>query len=147
MEFEGLLEGLTWACRLDLESLRICGDSELVIRQCNDEYQVNNENLATYHEKVSKLLEMAKKRGTAIALGRTHCTREQCSCRLSCRLWWRRLKRPFDCLQLEQYQVAPLVRQPSCYKYILTNRKLITTTITKPNHIQEMSTYLDLNGF
>jgi len=45
MEYKGLLEGLTWALRLDLKTLRIHGDSELVIRQCNNEYDVRDPKL------------------------------------------------------------------------------------------------------
>jgi ribonuclease HI len=68
MEYKGLLEGLTWALRLDLKTLHIRGDSELVIRQCNNEYQVNDAQLQVYYEKISELLQKGRNMGTEIFL-------------------------------------------------------------------------------
>ncbi|KAL7530207.1 hypothetical protein ACHAXR_003362 [Thalassiosira sp. AJA248-18] len=56
MEYEGLIEGLIWATRLDLERLAIFGDSELIINQLTGEYAVINERLMALYEKVQALL-------------------------------------------------------------------------------------------
>lgn len=57
MEYEGLIEGLIWATRLDLQSLEICGDSELIIKQVTGEYSVRNHRLSALLSKVRALLE------------------------------------------------------------------------------------------
>lgn len=75
MEYHGLQEGLIWALRLDLKNLFIYGDSELVIRQCNNEYQVRDTNLAVYHDKISELLKKGREGGTSTVLEHVH--REQ----------------------------------------------------------------------
>lgn len=56
MEYEGLIEGLIWATRLDLQRLDICGDSELIIKQVTGEYSVRNHRLRAMCEKVQQLL-------------------------------------------------------------------------------------------
>eukprot|EP00978_Attheya_sp_CCMP212_P035252 scaffold152149_cov61-Attheya_sp.AAC.1 len=58
IEYTGLLEGLTWACQLDLNNLTIKGDSELIIRQMTGQYQVREPRLQVLHAKVQTLLDM-----------------------------------------------------------------------------------------
>ena len=75
MEYAGLLEGLHWALRFDFEKLVVRGDSELVIRQLQDEYAVNEERLKTYHIKIKGLLEESETMGTEVVL--EHVPREK----------------------------------------------------------------------
>eukprot|EP00814_Leptocylindrus_danicus_P004565 CAMPEP_0116014582 /NCGR_PEP_ID=MMETSP0321-20121206/6349_1 /TAXON_ID=163516 /ORGANISM="Leptocylindrus danicus var. danicus, Strain B650" /LENGTH=262 /DNA_ID=CAMNT_0003484233 /DNA_START=383 /DNA_END=1171 /DNA_ORIENTATION=- len=57
MEYEGLIEGLIWATRLDLKKLVILGDSQLIIKQLTGEYSIRNHRLRALHKKVCALLE------------------------------------------------------------------------------------------
>jgi ribonuclease HI len=57
MEYEGLIEGLVWATRLDLRHLIVVGDSELIIKQLTGEYSIRNHRLRTLNEKVRGLLD------------------------------------------------------------------------------------------
>ena len=57
MEYEGLIEGLIWAMRLDLAGLTIIGDSELVINQMNGKYRVKNPKMRELYDKACKLLQ------------------------------------------------------------------------------------------
>ena len=57
MEYEGLIEGIIWAMRLDLVSPRILGDSELVINQLTGKYIVKNHCMNVLHDKAHELLE------------------------------------------------------------------------------------------
>lgn len=75
LEYQGLLEGLSWALQLDLEKLWIRGDSELVIRQCQGVYEVNDAALQQYHSKVMELVRDAEDCGTDVVFERI--TREQ----------------------------------------------------------------------
>ena len=75
MEYKGLLEGLTWALRLNLVTLCIHGDSELVIRQCKNEYEVQDAILKAYHQNVSDHLQESKECRTNISI--KHIPREQ----------------------------------------------------------------------
>lgn len=59
MEYEGLIEGLIWATRLDLKRLTIVGDSELIINQLTGEYAVNNDRLRALYDTVQDLLAKA----------------------------------------------------------------------------------------
>ena len=56
MEYEGLIEALIWAYRLDVLSLTVCGDSELIINQLTGEYEIKNHRLKALHEKVHEML-------------------------------------------------------------------------------------------
>lgn len=56
MEYEALLEGLTWATRLDLGFLEVCGDSTLVLKQISGEYAVKNSRLKSLRAEVFGLL-------------------------------------------------------------------------------------------
>mmetsp|Transcript_47162 Transcript_47162/g.47595 ORF Transcript_47162/g.47595 Transcript_47162/m.47595 type:complete len:116 (-) Transcript_47162:448-795(-) len=57
IEYEGLIDGLTWATRLDLETLDIYGDSKLIIKQVTGEYSVKNPRLKALLYKVQELLQ------------------------------------------------------------------------------------------
>lgn len=63
-----MLEALTWALRLDLKSLIIRGDSELIIQQCKNECQVRHQVLKEYYEKVSELLTEAQRKAPVLYL-------------------------------------------------------------------------------
>jgi len=56
MEYAGLIEGLTWALRIDFKSLEIRGDSELILKQVKGEYSVDNPRLKECHDRVQKLM-------------------------------------------------------------------------------------------
>lgn len=56
MEYEGLIEALIWATRLDLRHLIIVGDSELIIKQLTGEYSIRNHRLRNLNNKVRRLL-------------------------------------------------------------------------------------------
>jgi ribonuclease HI len=56
MQYEGLIEGLIWATRLDLTHLIILVDSELVIKQMTGEYSIKNLRLKALNEKVRSFL-------------------------------------------------------------------------------------------
>jgi ribonuclease HI len=56
MEYYGLMEGLVWAIRLDLETLVIYGASELIIKQVKGEYNIKNPRLKSLHQKLRRLL-------------------------------------------------------------------------------------------
>jgi ribonuclease HI len=75
MEYKGLLEGLIWALRLDVKVLSIRGDSELVINQCNGEYQVRDAKLRVYYQQIKDLMKVAKDQGTNVSV--RHITRDK----------------------------------------------------------------------
>ena len=54
-EYEGLLAGLRIAIELGIKKLIICGDSQLVVRQVNKDYQ--SPLIEAYVEEVRKLEE------------------------------------------------------------------------------------------
>lgn len=54
-EWQGLLEGLRRARALDVDTLLVRGDSELIIRQAKGEYKVNDEDLQPLHEEALEL--------------------------------------------------------------------------------------------
>ncbi|XP_020272670.1 uncharacterized protein LOC109847845 [Asparagus officinalis] len=56
-EYNVLLIGLSFAKKLEVEYLEAFGDSQLIINQVRDEYEVRNQNLISYHKAV---IEMAK---------------------------------------------------------------------------------------
>ena len=57
MEYEGLIEGLVWATRLNRKSLIICGDSRLIINQVTGKYLVKNPRLKCLLSQVKGLLQ------------------------------------------------------------------------------------------
>jgi len=57
MEYEGLMEAIIWATRLDLANLTICGDSELIINQLTGKYNIKNHRLKVLHSKAHALLQ------------------------------------------------------------------------------------------
>jgi ribonuclease HI len=56
MEYKGLIEALIWATRLDLATLTICGDSELIINQLTGKYTIKNHRLKALHSKAHEIL-------------------------------------------------------------------------------------------
>lgn len=56
-EYEGLILGLQLALERGVESLRIEGDSMLVIQQMSGRWKINYPHLRTLHEKATKLYE------------------------------------------------------------------------------------------
>lgn len=61
MEYEGLIQGLVWALRLDLKKLTIVGDSDLIIKQLTGEYSIKNHRLKALHKKVQEMLRLHDK--------------------------------------------------------------------------------------
>jgi len=56
VEYQGLIEGIIWAKRLDLQSLCVYGDSELTIRQVRGKEKVLEPRLQALHLLVERLL-------------------------------------------------------------------------------------------
>ena len=56
MEYAGLIEGLTWALRLNFKSLEIRGDSELILKQVSGEYRVDNPRLKECFDQVQNMM-------------------------------------------------------------------------------------------
>ena len=56
VEYEALIAGLEIAKKMKVESLDIFSDSQIVVCQINDEYQVREEKMAAYLQKAKKLL-------------------------------------------------------------------------------------------
>ena len=57
-EYQGLIDGLDAAYDHGIRRLHVKGDSQLVIRQMNDEYRVLSEVLLPYYESASELVEL-----------------------------------------------------------------------------------------
>nr|XP_011465143.1 PREDICTED: uncharacterized protein LOC101299390 [Fragaria vesca subsp. vesca] len=55
-EYEALIIGLEIALEMRIDALQAYGDSQLIVRQVNDEYAVRNENLMPYHQRVKYLM-------------------------------------------------------------------------------------------
>lgn len=55
-EYHALLRGLQRAQRLNPETISVCSDSELLVRQMTGAYRVRNEQLAMLHEQAQVLL-------------------------------------------------------------------------------------------
>jgi len=55
-EYDGLLTGVTGVVRLNIQSIEIQGDSELIIKQLTGLYQVKSNHLIPYYKRVKKLL-------------------------------------------------------------------------------------------
>lgn len=77
MEYEGLLEGIVWAIRLDLVSLTVCGDSELILNQLSGKYTIKNHRLQALHAKVHALLDKNKEYGDLLTINYKHVSRNQ----------------------------------------------------------------------
>jgi ribonuclease HI len=60
-EYEGLYRGLRSAYEEGMRTLIIKGDSELVIRQIQGQYQVRSDNIVMYYDKVMKELKKFRK--------------------------------------------------------------------------------------
>ena len=63
MEYAGLIEGLWWALLLNIKKLFVCGDSELVVNQVNNTFQVRSATLQDCHGQVETLLGRARDLG------------------------------------------------------------------------------------
>jgi ribonuclease HI len=70
-EYEALIWGLETALHEGAERLRVCADSELIVRQVNGVYRVKNEGLKPLHAKARSLL------GRFAAVEVLHVRREQ----------------------------------------------------------------------
>ena len=77
MEYEGLLEGLVWALRLDLVSLTVCGDSELILNQVSGKYTIKNHRLQALHAKVHAMLNEGKEFEDPLTISYRHVSRNQ----------------------------------------------------------------------
>jgi len=73
MEYEGLIEGLIWAMRLDLKGLTVCGDSKLIINQLTGKYSIKNHRLKKLNATVRVILQ----RSTELNVRFRHIPREQ----------------------------------------------------------------------
>lgn len=60
-EYEALIIGIEEALRLGAENIEVRGDSELVVRQMNGQYQVKAPHLKPYHRKAAALARLFKK--------------------------------------------------------------------------------------
>jgi ribonuclease HI len=56
-EYEALVQGLQKALDLGISHLLVRGDSELVVNQIRDKYEVHNPHLKQYHRKAKELIE------------------------------------------------------------------------------------------
>jgi len=77
MEYEGLLEGIVWASRLDLVNLTICGDSELILNQLSGKYTIKNHRLVALHAKVHAFLDRGEEYGEQMTISYKHVSRSQ----------------------------------------------------------------------
>lgn len=50
-EYEALIQGLTWAADVGIKSLLVYSNSQVVVRQLNEDDAVNSKNLKKYMEK------------------------------------------------------------------------------------------------
>ena len=57
-EYTGLIIGLTEAINLKIKKLNVKGDSELIIKQMNDEYKVKSTNILQLFKNAKKLTEL-----------------------------------------------------------------------------------------
>ncbi|XP_021747640.1 uncharacterized protein LOC110713503 [Chenopodium quinoa] len=56
-EYQALIMGLQMAVEMEIQDLDVYGDSQLVISQLLGEYEVNKEDLITYHKHALRLLD------------------------------------------------------------------------------------------
>lgn len=54
-EYEAFIQGLIWAVDVRIKSLLVYSELHVVVRQLNEDYAVNSDNLKNYIEKVSQL--------------------------------------------------------------------------------------------
>lgn len=54
-EYEALIIGLLWAKEVGVQSLEVYSDSQVVVRQMNDEYAVKSDNLKEYATMAKRL--------------------------------------------------------------------------------------------
>ena len=48
VEYEALMLGLKWVVQWKITELNVFGDSQLIINQVNDEYQIEDDNLLPF---------------------------------------------------------------------------------------------------
>jgi ribonuclease HI len=70
-EYTALIEGLNLAAELGVKSLAVFSDSELLVKQMNGEYRVNNADLLELYQEAKKLMRRFEK------VSITHIRREQ----------------------------------------------------------------------
>ena len=68
MEYIGLIEGLIWAKRLFCQKVHLKGDSQLVIKQINGEYSINNPKLKKLRDETFALIEDIQSNGTVVTI-------------------------------------------------------------------------------
>lgn len=61
-EYSGLLSGVKIIVKLNIQSVEIQGDSQLVIRQLQGQYQVKSDNLKPYYKQATKLLKKIRRK-------------------------------------------------------------------------------------
>ena len=55
-EYEALIIGLEIALEMHIDCLQVFGDSQLIVKQLNDQYEVKNENLVFYYQRGKYLM-------------------------------------------------------------------------------------------
>lgn len=56
-EYSGLLAALNYTLRHDFKALKVVSDSELMVKQINGEYKVNNATLKELHARAMKMID------------------------------------------------------------------------------------------
>jgi len=56
-EYQALILGLQMALEMGIKGLDLYGDSQLVINQLLEEYEVKKKNLVSYHTQARQILE------------------------------------------------------------------------------------------
>lgn len=54
-EYEALIIGMTWALATGIQALRAYSDSQVAVRQVNNEFTVHSKNLKAYGERATSL--------------------------------------------------------------------------------------------
>ena len=55
-EYEGVIAGLNLVHSMEADQLEVCGDSQLVVKQIEDDYEAKGEKMIRYLKKVRELL-------------------------------------------------------------------------------------------
>ena len=56
VEYEAVIAGLNLAYSMEVDQLEVCSDSQLVVRQIEDTYEVKGQKMILYLKKVRELL-------------------------------------------------------------------------------------------
>lgn len=67
MEYQGLLEGMIWANRLDPRHIKVRGDSELIMKQITGQYKVNEPNLSECRDSFQSIVDKNSRKGTSVS--------------------------------------------------------------------------------